>query len=142
VENTLVLSQLLAKDKTYLPSISYTPESKKNKFNFSEITREDIRRVFNVQLSFSDKMKNELSEITRKSILYDRMIQSEKINRSEALAWLVGNEKEYVRLTSGVNEKENIATMQALSSKAAGAAPAGEMPIVGGAGSALGGLDV
>lgn len=147
VENALVLCQMLAKKKQYLPVLKYQPEDKKNKskYDYAEITRDDIRRVYAVRLGFTEKMKNELAEVTRKTLIYDRGIQNENVNRSEAFAWLVGNDKDYTRLTAGVNIKENIATMQALAARAgtrpgAGAAPANETPAIGGAGITAGGL--
>ena len=153
VENTLVLSQMLAKDKQYLPAIKYNPENKggknKNEFNFSEITRSDIRRVYSVQLSFTDKMRNEMAEFSMKTAKYDRLVENENVNRQEALAWLIGNDRDYNRLTAGVNPEDNLKTMQALAqaqqAKPAGGtspAAASEIPAIGGAGAALGGLGV
>jgi len=146
-ENALVLCQMLAKKKQYLPVLKYTPEDKKqkSKYDFAEITRDDIRRVYLVRLGFTEKMKNELAEITRKAMIYDRGIQNENVNRSEAFAWLVGNDKDYTRLTAGANAKENIATMQALAARAGarpGAGAPAEQPAIGGAGTTMGGLQV
>jgi len=140
IENTLVLSQMLAKDKQYLPSISYVPESKKNKFDFSEISRADIRRVYTVQLSFQDKLRNELSEMTRKSMIFDRAIQHEGVNRDELMNWFIGNDKESKRLFSGVDREENMRILQSLG-KGGGEAPK-ETPITGGKGLTGGGLQV
>jgi len=137
VENTLVLCQMLAKDKEYLPSISYTPESKKNGFNFSEITRDDVRRVYNVQLNFTDKLRNELSEITRKSMIYDRAIQHVGINRDELMNWFIGNDKEAKRLFEGADREANVRALQTLGG---GAGTPKETPITGGAGTKAGGI--
>ena len=82
-----------------------------------------------------------------KTAKYDRLVQNENVNRQEALAWLIGNDRDYNRLTAGVKPEENLKTMQALAqaqqAKPAGGtspAPASEIPAIGGAGAALGGL--
>jgi len=146
VENTLILCQMLAKDKEFLPEINYTPESKK-KFNYSEITRDDIRRVYRVQLSFSEKMRNEMAEASIRSMKYDRLIQNENYNREELAAWLLGDDKLTKRLTAGASKEANIQMMQALTQRGGagvggGAGVPPEQTIPGGAGTALGGLGV
>jgi len=147
VEQTLILTQMLANEKEYLPVVKYDEAKKKNDLLFSEISRDDIRRVYQVQLTFTEKMQNQLSELTRNAMIYDRAIKNENVNRTEALALLVGNTRQYNQLTAGVNKKENIALMQSLGGGASkpaegemGAPP--EQPMTAGAGTAAGGLNI
>jgi hypothetical protein len=147
VEQTLILCQMLAHDKEMLPALKYNPETGKNDLGWVEITREDIRQVYKVQLSFTEKMANQLAEMTRNAMIYDRAIKNENVNRKEAFALLIGNTKQYRQLTEGVNPQENIAAMQAVAGKEPGSGPEGaaappEMPMTGGAGMAAGGLPV
>jgi len=144
VENTLILCQMLAKDNDFMPRLQYNPEDKGDKLEYVEITKDDIRRVYRIQLSFTEKMRNEMAEATIRSMKYDRIIENEKINREEAIAYLIGNDKDYNRLTSGVNVQENIAAMQAMAAaqrRPAGGTATPEQPIPGGAGTAMGGLE-
>jgi hypothetical protein len=146
VEQSLILCQMLAHDKELLPKLQYNPATGKNEFGFTEITQDDIRQVYKLQLSFTDKMQNQLAEIQRSSMIYDRAVQNRFVNPKEAFALLVGNTRQFNQLTQGVNPEENLAAMQAQAGKqpaeggegAAGAPP--EMTIPGGAGMAPGGL--
>lgn len=139
VENTTILCQMLANDKEMLPKLKYDPKTGKNELGWTEITRDDIRQVYRVQLSFTEKMSNQLAEIQRNSIIYDRAVKNQYCNPKEALALLVGNTKQFRQLTEGVNPEENISAMQAMAGKGTEVAPP-EQTITGGAGTAMGGL--
>lgn len=144
VEQSLILCQMLADEKEFMPALKYNPATGKNDFAWTEVTRDDIRSVFKVQLSFTEKMSNALAESTKNGMLYDRLIQNEQFSRKELGAMLVSNTKLYHQLTEGVDAKANLAAMQAAAGKQPGAeggagAP-GAPPMVGGAGMAPGGL--
>ncbi len=142
IEQTLILCQLLANDKEFMPKLKYNPSSGKNDLDFVEITRDDIRQVYKIQLSFVEKMANPLSELNRMSMIYDRAIQNRFCNPKEALALLIGNTKQYLQLTSGVNPDEQLAVMQAQAGKQPVAGALGAPPMVGGAGTTMGGLPI
>jgi hypothetical protein len=138
-EQTLILCQMLSTDKELLPEIKYNPEKGKSEYNWTEITQDDIRQIYQVKLSFTEKMANQLAEITRKAMIYDRALKNRYVNPKEAFAMLVGNTKQYHQLTDGVNVEENLAAMQGAP---AGAGEAEENPLVGGAGTSMGGLEL
>jgi len=151
VEQTLILCQMLSDDKELMPEIKYDPTTKKTDYGWTEITQEDIRQVYKVKISFTEKMANQLAEITRKSMIYDRAVKNPYVNQREAFAWLVGNTKQYHQLTEGVDVEQNMAMMQAAAggggeggAGGGGAEPAapGESPLTGGAGTAMGGLQI
>ncbi|MCK9518204.1 MAG: hypothetical protein M0R74_04110 [Dehalococcoidia bacterium] len=149
VEQSLILCQMLAGDKELMPEIKYDPTTGKNDYGWTEITQDDIRQVFKVKISFTEKMANQLAEITRKAMIYDRALKNPYVNQKEAFAWLVGNTKQYHQLTEGVNPKENVALMQAMGGagatgggEGAGAEAPGANPLTGGAGTAMGGLEI
>jgi len=139
---TLVLCQMLADDKQNLPKLKYNPATGKNDFGWTEITKDDIRQIYKVQLSFVEKMSNPLAEMNRTSMLYDRLIQNEQFSRKELGAMLVSSTKLYNQLTEGVDAQANLAAMQAAAGKppAGGEGAPGAPPMVGGAGIAPGGL--
>jgi hypothetical protein len=139
VENAIILCQQLANDKEIMPQLVINPATGKTDLTYLEITRDDLRQVYRVQLSFTEKMSNQLAEIQRNSMIYDRGIQNRFVNPKEAFALLVGNTRQFNRLTANVNPEENLAAMQAQ----AGKQPApGEQSIMGGAGTAPGGLEI
>jgi hypothetical protein len=142
VEQTLIICQMLANDSEHLPKLKYNPATGKNDFGWVEINQDDIRQVFRVQLSFTEKMQNQLSELTRNSMIYDRAIQNPYVNKKEAFALLVGNTRQLNQLTEGVNVEENIRQTQAMAGKqpTEGGGTPPEMPIVAGAGMRAGGL--
>jgi hypothetical protein len=145
VEQALILCQQLANDEDVMPQLAINSASGKTELQWVEITREDMRQIYRVQLSFTEKMANQLAELQKNSLVYDRAIQNRFVNPKEAFALLVGNTKQFNQLTSGVNPEENLAAMQAQNSKqpaqgGAGAPP--EQTITGGAGTAMGGLQV
>lgn len=151
IEQTLILCQMLADDKQMLPKLQYNPATGKSDLGWVEITKDDIRQVYRIQLSFIEKMANPLAELNRMTMIYDRAIQNRFCNPKEALALLIGNTKQYLQLTTGVNPQENLAAMQAQAGKqpsgeaggAGGPAGAPGMPAsVGGAGMAPGGLEL
>ena len=142
VEQTLILLQMISNDKEFMPNLKYNPTTGKNDFGWTEIIKDEIRQVFRVQLSFTEKMSNQLAEATRNGMLYDRLIQNENVNRKELVALLVGNTKQLNQLTAGVDAQANLAAMQAAAGKppAGGEGAPGAPPMVGGAGIAPGGL--
>jgi hypothetical protein len=143
VEHTLILCQMLSNDKEMMQKLQYNPTTGKSDLAWEEITRDDIRQVYRVQLSFTEKMSNQLAEIQRNAMIYDRGIKNQFVNPKEAFALLVGNTKQYRQLTEGVNPEENIAAMQAMAGKGSeqgGENAPPEQTIVGGAGTAMGGL--
>jgi hypothetical protein len=142
IEQTLILCQMLADDSQMLPKLQYNPTTGKNDLGWVEITKDDIRQIYKIQLSFVEKMANPLSELNRMSMIYDRAIQNRFCNPKEALALLIGNTKQYLQLTSGVNPEENLAVMQAQAGKQPVAGAPGAPPAVGGAGMAPGGLSI
>jgi L-aminopeptidase/D-esterase-like protein len=79
-------------------------------------------------------------------MIYDRAMQNRYVNPKEAFAMLVGDTKQFRQLTEGVNPEENLAAMQAVGgggeSNAGAGAGATQNPLVGGAGTSLGGLNV
>ncbi len=143
VEQSLILCQMLAEEKEFMPQLKYNPTTGKNDFAWTEISRDQIRNVFKVQLSFTEKMSNPLAEMTKNSVLYDRLIQNEQFSRKELGALLVSNTKLYHQLTEGVDAQSNLAAMQAAAGKppAGGEGAPGAPPMVGGAGIAPGGLN-
>nr|MDD5523517.1 hypothetical protein [Kiritimatiellia bacterium] len=143
VEQTLILCQQLANDEDVMPQLRINSQTGKNDLEWIEITREDLRQVYKIQLSFTEKMANPLAEMNRATMIYDRLIQNENVNRKELVAFLIGNTKTYNQLTAGVNVAENTQTMQTVAGKPpiSTGAPA-ESPMVGGAGTAMGGLPV
>jgi len=151
IEQTLILCQMLAEDKQMLPKLQYNPATGKNDLGWVEITKDDIRQVYKIQLSFIEKLANPLAEMNRNTMLYDRLIQNENYNRKELGALLVGNTKQLHQLTAGVNPQENMAAMLAQAGKqptagagAGAGGPAGAPgmpPAVAGAGMAPGGLE-
>lgn len=152
IEQTLILCQMLADDTQMLPKIQYNPATGKSDLGWVEITLDDIRQVYKIQLSFTEKMANPLSELNRMTMIYDRAIQNRFCNPKEALALLIGNTRQYEQLTMGVNPEANLAAMQAQAGKqpgSPGGAPAGAPggmpgtpPGVEGAGMAPGGLEL
>ncbi len=142
IENTLILAQMIAKDKELLPKLQYNPATSKNEFGFVEITRDDIRHVYKLQLNFTDKMSNALAELQKNSMIYDRAVQNRFVNQKEAFALLVGNTKQYRQLTEGVNPQENLQAMQVQGNVPRGTSAGSEeeMTIPGGAGITMGGL--
>jgi len=142
IEQTLILCQLLANDKEFLPKLKYNPTTGKNDFGFVEITRDDIRQVYKLSLNFTDKLSNPLAELNRSSLIYDRAIQNPYVNKKEAFALLVGNTKQYNALTEGVNVEDNIRQTQAMAGKPVGAemGTPPENPAMAGAGIKAGGL--
>ena len=142
VSQTLILCQMLADDKQQLPRLKYNPATGKNDFGWTEITKDEIRQVYKIQLDFTDKLSNPLAEMNRMSMIYDRAVQNRFVNPKEAFALLVGNTRQYQQLTEGVNPDENLAAMQAAAGKppAGGEGAPGAPPMVGGAGTAMGGL--
>jgi hypothetical protein len=141
IEQTLVLCQMLANDSEHLPKLKYNPATGKNDFGWVEITQDEIRQVYKIQLSFTEKMSNALAETTRSAMLYDRLVENENVNRKELVALLVSNTKQLNQLTEGVNAKENLAILQAQRGKQPMGVP-GAMPIPGGAGTSPGGLEI
>lgn len=144
VEQTLILCQMLANNSEQLPKLKYNPATGKNDFGWVEITQDDIRQVYKIQLSFTEKMNNPLAELNRSAMVYDRAIQNPYVNKKEAFALLIGNTKQYNQLVEGVNVEENIRQTQAMAGKQTnqetGVPP--EMPMVAGAGNAPGGLEI
>lgn len=139
VENAIILCQQLANDKEIMPQLVVNPTTGKTDLTYLEITRDDLRQAYRVQLSFTEKMANQLAEIQRNAMIYDRGVQNRFVNPKEAFALLVGNTRQFNQLTAGVNPEENLAAMQAQ----AGKQPAqGEQSIMGGAGNAPGGLEL
>ncbi len=142
VENAIILCQQLANDKEIMPQLVVNPTTGKTDLTYLEITRDDLRQVYRVQLSFTEKSSNQLSEITRNSMIYDRAVQNPYCNKKEAFALLIGNTKQYNQITAGVNVDENIKQMQAIAGKQVnqekGVPP--EMPMVAGSGISAGGL--
>jgi len=145
VENALILCQMLANDKDFMPQLAIDETTGKTDLKWIEITRDDVRQVYRVQLSFVEKMSNQLAEIQKNSMIYDRGLHNRFANPKELFALLVGNTRQYNQLTSGVNPAENLAAMQAQAGKQPGqggeGAP-GEQSIAGGAGTAMGGLNI
>jgi hypothetical protein len=140
-EQTLILCQMLSNDKEMMQKLQYNPTTGKSDLAWEEITRDDIRQVYRVQLSFTEKSSNQLVEITRTSMIYDRLLQNENVNRKELAAFLIGNTKTYNQLTSGVNPADNIQMMQSVAGKKQPTeSVSSEMPLVGGAGISAGGL--
>ena len=142
VEQTLILAQMLAGEKEFLPVVKYDEKKGKNDMVFEEIDRDDIRRIYEVRLTFSEKMTNQLSELNRAAMIYDRAIQNPNVSKKEAFALLIGNTKDYNRLTAGVDVEENIRQSQAMASKTPETAIPPEMPQVAGAGIRAAGLNV
>jgi hypothetical protein len=145
IENTIILCQMLADDKQMLPKLKYNPTTGKTDLGWEEITRDDIRQIYRVELSFIEKMSNQLAESQRNVMIYDRAVQNRFVNPKEAFALLVGNTRQFNKLTSGVNPEENVAAMQAQAGKqpaqgGEGAPP--EQTITGGAGTSMGGLNI
>ena len=148
VEQTLILTQMLATEKQLLPKLSYNPQTGTNELGFVEITRDDIRRVYRIQLSFTEKMSNALAELSKNAMIYDRGIQNRFVNPKEAFALLVGDTKQFRQLTEGVNPQDNLNAMAAQGNVPRGTMGGGgggeeqQQPITGGAGAAMGGLNL
>jgi len=142
VEQALILCQQLANDKDVMPQLAVDATTGETDLKWIEITRDDIRQVYRVSLSFTEKMSNQLAELNRQSLIYDRGIQNPFVNKKEAFALLVGNTRQFAQLTSGVNVEENIRQTQAMAGKPTGAEAGSppEIPSVAGAGASAGGL--
>lgn len=147
VENTLILDQIIAPERSWVSQLVYDPSTKKQDVERLEITRDDIRQVYRVQMTFTDKMRNKMAEHGMRVAIYDRCIENPMVNREEAVSYLVDNDKDFKRLTSGVDVEANIKMMQQIAGTVPKAGPPGEtaglpneMPTVAGAGLAGGGL--
>jgi len=143
IENTLILAQLIGDEETF-QTLGYDRNEKKYKFLTTTVTKDEIRQIYRVQLTFLDKMRNSMAEASIRQANYDRMLQNENVDRTEALKYLLADERVADRLMQSASPEQNLATMERLQGGAGGGGQGqpGAQPAAEGAGIAGGGLGV
>jgi len=141
IEHTLILAQLINENETF-QTLGFNKDKKSYEVVTTEITKDEIRHVYRVQLTFLDKMRNQMADSSIRQANYDRLLQNENVDRIEAIKYLLGDERISDRIMRAADPNANLAVMQQLQGgggvEGAPALPAGAE----GAGVAGGGLEV
>jgi len=143
IENSLILAQLVGENESF-QTLGFNTKEKKNEFITTSITKDEIRHIYRVHLTFLDKMRNKLAEASMRQANYDRLIQNEEMGRSALADYLISDERVSDLLKRGADREANLATMQQLSSGGGGVEgeAAALPPGAAGAGTAGAGLTV
>lgn len=140
IENTLILSQIIGNEEEILQTLGYNKEKEKYEFLTTTVTKEEIRHVYRIELTFLDKMRNVMAEASTRQATYDRMIANEHADRRKALKYLIGNERVAEDIMLEAQPDNNLNVMKQMSGRSGNSEESTLPPGAAGAGIAGGGI--